>query len=160
MSEPTQEDLAPSSDLSRRTMLQRSAFVVGAAAVWSTPIVQTLGQRPAAATGTPPPLAEFSVLAAEVTVNGERFIIKFSGSSEEWETGAIGNCPGWDAADRKGDEEGFVVKPHPTDEDKVLLCYEGVGSVTWHRTTFKEGPGCEDDNNPSPDGDGCITFEV
>ena len=66
MNEPTQEEL-PSSDLSRRKMLQRSAFVVGAAAVWSTPIVQTLGQRPAAAAtperadfcdeeGDPPPV--------------------------------------------------------------------------------------------------------
>jgi hypothetical protein len=36
--------------LDRRQMLQRSAFVVGAAALWATPVVQTIGMRPAAAT--------------------------------------------------------------------------------------------------------------
>ena len=47
MSEPTPET-APEG-ISRRDVMQRGAFVVGAAALWSTPIVQTLGQRPAAA---------------------------------------------------------------------------------------------------------------
>ncbi len=36
--------------VSRREMLQRTGFVVGAAALWATPIVQTVGMRPAAAT--------------------------------------------------------------------------------------------------------------
>lgn len=35
----------------RREMLQRTGFVVGAAALWATPVVQTIGMRPAAATG-------------------------------------------------------------------------------------------------------------
>jgi hypothetical protein len=35
--------------LGRREMLQRSAFVVGATAVWGTPVVQSLGMRAAAA---------------------------------------------------------------------------------------------------------------
>ena len=34
----------------RREMLQRTGFVVGAAALWATPVVQTIGMRPAAAT--------------------------------------------------------------------------------------------------------------
>ena len=33
----------------RREMLQRTGFVVGAAALWATPVVQTIGMRPAAA---------------------------------------------------------------------------------------------------------------
>ena len=49
-----------SADISRRKMLQRSAFVVGAAAVWSTPVVKSLGMRPAAATnGTPDQDSDF-----------------------------------------------------------------------------------------------------
>ncbi len=44
------EAAAAGSTMSRRDLLQRSAFVVGAAALWATPVVQTIGIRPAAAT--------------------------------------------------------------------------------------------------------------
>ena len=39
-----------SNGFGRREMLQRTGFVVGAAALWATPVVQTIGMRPAAAT--------------------------------------------------------------------------------------------------------------
>jgi hypothetical protein len=35
--------------IGRRDVIKRGAFVVGAATLWSTPVVQTLGMRPAAA---------------------------------------------------------------------------------------------------------------
>lgn len=40
------------STLGRREMLQRTGFVLGATAIWATPVVQTIGMRPAAATDT------------------------------------------------------------------------------------------------------------
>lgn len=42
--------------LSRRRMLRQIA-AVGAATVWATPVVQSIGSVPAFATGTPPPAA-------------------------------------------------------------------------------------------------------
>jgi hypothetical protein len=42
-------DAGSTGDFSRRDALRRGALVVGAATLWTTPVVQTLGMRPAAA---------------------------------------------------------------------------------------------------------------
>ena len=44
---------SPAGHIDRREALRRGAFVVGAATLWATPVVQTLGMRPAAAASHP-----------------------------------------------------------------------------------------------------------
>ena len=48
MNDPTME-MGPPIDLDRRELLRRGAIVVGATALWTTPVVQTLGMRAATA---------------------------------------------------------------------------------------------------------------
>ena len=169
--EPTQ-DLA-SSDLSRRKMLQRSAFVVGAAAVWSTPIVQTLGQRPAAANSdtVSPYWVEFSVIGARVTISGATdsangtFVVKYDGSDDGTEGGwQIGNipCPEWGGSDTLGSDINLVVEPttDPT-ETEVSVCYMGNGSITWVETTIKIGNNCHPaESTQDGSAPACAVFET
>ena len=167
MNEPTQEELT-TSDISRRKMLQRSAFVVGAAAVWSTPIVQSLGQRPAAANSdtVSPYWVEFSVITAKVTIsdatdsqNGT-FIVKYDGTDDgtegEWEIGNI-PCPSWDDSDTLGSDINLVVEPTTDpDETKVEMCYTGDGTIEWLDTAIKIGPNCY----PAESTNACAVFET
>ena len=167
MNEPTQEELT-TSDISRRKMLQRSAFVVGAAAVWSTPIVQSLGQRSAAANSdtASPFWVEFSVVAAEVTITGDSdfangtFIVKYDGTDDgtegEWEIGNI-PCPGWGDSDTLGSDINLVVEPTTDPNDtKVRMCYTGDGNITWVDTAIKVGPNCY----PAESTNDCAVFET
>ena len=64
-------DVGSTLDVGRRDLLRRGAIVVGATALWTTPIVQTLGMRPAAAEGTGTTIIRDSTLCISVAGMGE-----------------------------------------------------------------------------------------
>ena len=169
MNEPTPEEL-PSSDLSRRKMLQRSAFVVGAAAVWSTPIVQTLGQRPAAATGTPF-VPEFSWIGARVTISGSgsdgndgTYWVKYErdGSEADWVLGSIGQCSG-DLGASQSDTLGSDINlnaqlPTNPNDPVIEICYTGAGTITWEAAVIFRQGSCQDPESSIPTDQDCLEF--
>ena len=151
--------------ISRRDMLRRSGFVVGAAALWATPVVQTVGLRPAAATDQPSEGIGFISFVGLVLVkNGSFFRIKVEelvasadGTvSGDFATGKLGGgCdpvfpgPTWttlgDAAGNYNDQATLL-----SPASVLNMSLDGTGQLVITLTngyafaaaTVKQGPSC------------------
>lgn len=163
---PEESTDSDSAGVSRREALRRGGSILGGAAlVWATPVVHTVGISRAMAASTSPAESDISFIAMNVVCGGTKYVIKWedndttSGSWDD-EPGKFPDCTASDFTPdgEKTDGGALGFNAAVQSDGSVRIDVPSGCSVTSSATKSGSGTSTSDPCCPGPTGSGSLTF--